>query len=468
MRLTRSTRARTVAVQVGLLLVALVVSVLVSRQVLLVQLDQRIDRELADEEAELRQLAGSGVDPSTGRPFDSVEPLMRTQLERTVPGRYETFFSVVDGVVVARSSDSPPVRLDADPEFVAAVASTTSPTLGTFGTSAGQVRYAAIPVVLAGEPSTRGVYVVAVFRDEEARDTDDAVLVLAVVGGAAAVLTGVLAWVLIGRVLRPLRDLAATSRRVDDRDMSERVEVRGQDDLSEVGRTFNDMLDRLEAAFVEQRRFADDAGHELRTPITIVRGHTELLSDDPEVRERQRALVLDELDRMGRMVDDLLVLTRSGQPDFVRREPTALDELGPELWDKAQALAPRAWVLESTASGAAMLDRQRLTQAMLQLAQNAVQHTRDGDRIVIGVDQHGEQVRLWVHDSGPGVPAADREAVFDRFARGGSGEREGPGAGLGLAIVRAIARAHGGDAAFEDPPDGIGAMAVLTLPMESR
>ena len=209
------------------------------------------------------------------------------------------------------------------------------------------------------------------------------------------------------------------------------------------------MLDRLEDAFASQRSFVSDAGHELRTPITIVRGHLELLGDDPEERRETVALVTDELDRMSRFVDDLLTLARAERHDFLQLEDVDLDALTEELGAKASALAPRRWEVERVGAGRLRADRQRLTQAVMSLAQNAVQHTRPGDSIVLGSELRAGRARLWVRDSGPGVTSVDRERIFERFARADGGRRRSEGAGLGLAIVLAIAEAHGGRVELE-------------------
>jgi signal transduction histidine kinase len=225
------------------------------------------------------------------------------------------------------------------------------------------------------------------------------------------------------------------------------------------------MLDRLEQAFATQRAFVDDAGHELRTPITIIRGHLELLGDDPDERAETIPLVLDELDRMSRMVDDLLVLAKAEQPDFLRRQPVDLAVFTTDLFVKARALAPRAWRLEGVGDGRLLADRQRLTQALLQLAQNATQHTGAGGAIGIGSAVDDDIARFWVTDSGPGVAPADRARIFERFARGvptRPPSAAGGGAGLGLAIVRAIATAHGGAVRVSGEP-GEGATFILEL-----
>src|SRR5687768_18086733 len=125
------------------------------------------------------------------------------------------------------------------------------------------------------------------------------------------------------------------------------------------------MLDRLEAAFASQRALVSDASHELRTPITIVRGHLELLGDDPGERRETIATVTDELDRMSRFVDDLLLLAKAERDDFLRPGQLELGALTDELLDKAEALAPRAWTLEGRGEAVLLGDRQRLTQAVM-------------------------------------------------------------------------------------------------------
>jgi signal transduction histidine kinase len=282
---------------------------------------------------------------------------------------------------------------------------------------------------------------------------------------AVLLIASALAWVIAGRVLAPLRTLRRTAEEITETDLTRRLDVHGDDEIAELGRTFNAMLDRLEAAFASQKALVSDAGHELRTPITIVRGHLELLGDDPAEREETIALVTDELDRMARFVDDLLTLAKAEQADFVRPEPLDLDVLTEELFAKAQALAERDWRLAATATGRLSADRQRLTQAVMQLAQNAVQHTAPGDRIALGSQLRNGTARVWVADSGPGVPADEQERIFDRFHRAGDTQRRSDGAGLGLSIVRAIAEAHGGRVEL-DSREGHGATFTLIVPTE--
>jgi signal transduction histidine kinase len=270
------------------------------------------------------------------------------------------------------------------------------------------------------------------------------------------------AWVGVGQLLAPLRQLRDTTHSITEADLTRRVTVRGRDEVAQIAERFNEMLDRLEAAFETQRRFVDDAGHELRTPITIVRGHLELLSDDAEDRHETVALVLDELDRMSRMVDDLLLLANAEKPDFLHPGPVDVEALTRELHTKVTALAPRAWRVESTGRGTIRADRQRITQAVMQLAENAARQTGRADVIALGTRVVDGEAHVWVRDTGQGIPYDEQPHVFDRFVRG-SGNGRADGAGLGLSIVDAIARAHGGRVELSSRP-GAGATFTLVIP----
>jgi signal transduction histidine kinase len=240
--------------------------------------------------------------------------------------------------------------------------------------------------------------------------------------------------------------------------------VRGSDEIAELGRTFNGMLDRLEIAFAGQKEFLTDVSHELRTPITVIRGNLETLGDSPAEREEAIAVIQDELDRMSRYVDDLLLLTKAPRPDFLRLGPIDIDLFTHDLFAKARSLGDRDWRLDGTGVGIVIADQHRLTQAVMNLADNAVRHTRDGDSIWLGSSLVGDTARLWVRDEGPGVHAADADRIFDRFARGHDSRREqGDGAGLGLSIVRAIAEAHGGRVELDSRP-GMGSTFTIVLP----
>jgi signal transduction histidine kinase len=458
-------RARIILVHVGLLAFAVLASVLVARQALLVRLEERIDAELGQEVRELDKLT-RGEDPKTGEPFgENVQRLFRVFLERNIPSRHEVVITFVDGKPFERSPlRAEPYRLDEDEELVALWGRLEEPDSGEVPTPGGRVKYLAVPIT-RNDGSTAGVFVVANFRDREEDELDGAIFALGGVGLAILLIGSILAWRLAGSVLGPVRAVTNTARSITETSLERRIPQQGSDEIAQLAATFNDMLDRLERAFTMQRRFLDDAGHELRTPITIVRGNLEFPDEDPEERERTVKIMLDELDRMGRIVDDLLLLAQADEPDFLHLDLVDVGALTTELQTKATALANRTWRIEAVGRGIIVADRQRLTQAMIELAQNAVQHTRDGDEIALGsAVAPGGEARLWVRDSGPGIPPEDQERIFERFVRG-PGDRRSRGAGLGLAIVRAIASAHGGRIELESSPES-GTTVGIAVPTD--
>jgi signal transduction histidine kinase len=455
-------RVRILLWYVLLLAAATVASVLVVRQVLLARLDEGIDADLAQETQELRRLSG-GNDPETGEPFGGDVPrILEVFLERNVPARNEAHLTFVDGEPYLRSRAVVPYRLDQDPDLVARLASVADTRWGTDVTPAGKIRYVAVPLRVGGE--TRGVFVAAIFRDLEVAEVTPAVEGAAGVGLVVLLIGSILAWRLARGILRPVAAVRATAQTISESDLTRRIPVTGHDEISRLAVTFNSLLDRLERAFHTQRAFVDDAGHELRTPITIIRGHLELMDDEPEERRKTIWLVMDELDRMSRIVNDLLILAKVEQPDFLDMEVVDVKALTEEVHAKATALAPRRWEIEHVGQGRVVADRQRLTQAMVQLAQNAASHTEDGDVVTLGYAVSDGEARFWVRDTGPGIRREDQERIFQRFARSRDGlPREG--AGLGLAIVRAIAVAHGGLVEVHSRP-GEGATFTIHVPVD--
>jgi signal transduction histidine kinase len=448
----RSARLRILGVQAGLLALGLLLAMLGARQVLLRQLDERIDRELTDQVTHLRDLADAGVDPDTGRPFTGVERLLRVHLAGVTVGRNETVLVLVSGRPYGQSLGAPPVRLEGDRRLVALWAGVAGPTRGTVHTSAGAVRYAAVPVALTaagprstgepgrgdrggrspprlrGSPDPSGVFVAASFRDLRRAELDDTLMVAGAAGGAALLLAWVLTWVAAGQVLAPLRAAGEAAHR--------------------------------------GRELLDDVGHELRTPLTVIRGHLELLGDDPDERRETIAIVSDELDRMHRMVEELQLLTAAGRPGFLRAGPVEVGALTLELLAKARALTERTWRLDAAGSGWIVADRQRLTQAVMQLAANAVRHGRPGSPLWLGSAVDAGEAHLWVRDHGPGIAEADRRRIFERFARGAGGAPP-DGAGLGLAIVHAIAEAHHGRVELASG-EGRGSRFTVVLPVAAE
>jgi signal transduction histidine kinase len=456
-------RGRILFWYIAVLAAAITAAVLVERQVLIAGIDTRIHEALVQEAEELRRLT-RGRDPTTGERFgNDVDRIFEVFLRRNIPTRNETYVTFVRGVPFERSIGDPAYRLDLDERLVERWGSLTSTDRGRVSTPAGRVEYLAVPVELDGR--TRGVFVAAIFRDRELADITPAIRGAVGVGLATLLVGSLLAWRVAEGVLRPVRLVTDTAAAISTSELTRRIEVQGRDEISRLAATFNEMLDRLEEAFRIQRQFVDDAGHELRTPITIIRGHLEVSEDDPEERLKTNALVIDELDRMNRIVNDLLLLAKARQPDFLDLSTVDLRSLTEDLHAKATALATRDWRLDEVGQGMVVADRQRLTQAVMQLAQNAAEHTSGGEEIALGSAVSGSRARLWVRDSGPGIPREDQERIFQRFARTGDGRRSSAGAGLGLAIVRAIAEAHSGVVEVSSRA-GAGATFTVVFPVD--
>lgn len=464
----RSARARIIAWVLPLVLGSLAIVTVTTWLLMIRSTDDRMRESLRTEIAEFTTLTEAGVDPGTGAPFGSVTDVLRVVITYNLARPNEKFLGYVDGEFALQSRQQAPIRLSEDVGFTETVGSVREATEGSYDSAAGEVVYLAVPVALDGDP-TPAVVVAAYFADQERQAADDVAVLMLVVGAATSVIAAAGAWVVAGRILAPVKNIADTAMAITDSNLSERIPHsdagKRTDEMGMLVDSVNAMLDRLETGAAGQRRFLDDAGHELRTPITIVRGHLDVLdtSDPGDVRETI-ALVDDELGRMNRLVTDLLLLTRAEQTSFVTPTVVGVDDLTRTVFDKATRLADREWVLETTAPITASLDAQRMTQALLALAENATHHTQDGNRIGIGSQQSDGDIRFWVTDSGTGIADDDRERIFERFARGRDGTRRSEGAGLGLSIVTAIATAHGGRVGVGSSL-GHGSTFSITIPL---
>ncbi len=296
-----------------------------------------------------------------------------------------------------------------------------------------------------------------------------------VVAGAVVLLLALVASYLAGaRVSAPLRRMAQVATRVDAGDLGPRMEIAGEraDEVRVLADAFNRMLDRLEDAFASQREFVADASHELRTPLTVIRGQLEVLAaqENPSSAEvtRVERLVQAEITRVSRLVDDLLVLAQAERTDFLRAEAIDVRPFVTDLWDGMSLTADRRFELGTVADGSLEADPDRLAQALRNLARNAIEHTDEHSGLVrLDVTRLApDRIRFAVLDDGPGIPADERERVFERFHRtdGGRTRSSSGGAGLGLAIVRAIAEAHKGTVRVRDSDNGRGAAFELVLP----
>ncbi|GIU84142.1 MAG: two-component sensor histidine kinase [Acidimicrobiales bacterium] len=279
-------------------------------------------------------------------------------------------------------------------------------------------------------------------------------------------------WVMAGRVLRPVARLTATARSLSERNLSERISLEGPDDeLKELAETLDRMLDRLQAAFESQRRFAAEVSHELRTPLTIIRGEAELSLADPAAGEREKELarrVREAAVRSERLIESLLALARSESTmtsaDVVDLADLAGDVVGDRVED-----ADRHGVAVSLELNAAPVrgDRWLLERLVANLVENAIVHNNDGGWMRVEVcceDGHG---KVLVSNSGRCYSPDEVRQIFEPFRR--LGERNGSrreGFGLGMAIVRSVAEAHGGLVEAHPLPDG-GLEVSVRFPLAS-
>jgi signal transduction histidine kinase len=454
-------RTRVIASYIVLVVFSTVLSLMAIRHILLDHLEKQISASLMQEVEEFRRLV-KGRNPKTGQPFgNDVAAIFDVFLRRNVANDDEFMVTLLNGKLYKYSHIAVPEPLKPDSDLVKAWAQLTQTKKGETRTPSGNIRYLAEPVRIGGK--TRGVFVVAHLPASEYEEVNYAVFIVGVVEGtmAAIALTSSIAWLAAGRILTRLRLLTETARQITESDLTQRIPVRGQDEITELTITFNNMLDRLQVAFNSQKDFINDASHELRTPIAIMRCYLENPQPCQELC-KTLPIVIDELNRMSRLVDDLLLLTKVEQPDFLNLEIIEIRSLTEELYIKASALAKRNWCLESKGSGRIIADRQRLTQAVMNLAQNAIQYTTEGDVIALGATLADGKARFWMRDTGEGIAIADRERIFQRFARGSNALRS-QGSGLGLAIVQAIAIAHGGSVELESQL-GSGSTFTIVIP----
>ncbi|MGH9081939.1 MAG: sensor histidine kinase [Acidimicrobiales bacterium] len=297
------------------------------------------------------------------------------------------------------------------------------------------------------------------------------VLVLSIAEAGVAVIGGGLsAHLLLRRLLRTVGRITATAEEIQEDELDLRLGDQGTDDeVSQLAGTFDAMLDRLASVMAAQRRLLSDVSHQLRTPLTIARGHLEVLArigyNEQEATEETVTLVLDELERMSGLVDRLLLLGRAIEPDFLQLEPIDLRSFIGDVHESAVVLADRRWTMGDVPDVIVWVDAPKLRGAMLNILDNAVKVTAPADRIALraALDPARGGLVLTVEDSGPGIPLAERQKVLGRFARVTGSSTSGTG--LGLAIVDAVARAHGGTVEISSSGLG-GAQVGIALPAE--
>jgi signal transduction histidine kinase len=286
------------------------------------------------------------------------------------------------------------------------------------------------------------------------------------VGGIALAAALVGGYLIAARTASPLRRMAATAEEVRSGDLTPRLgeEPAAAPELRALIAGFNRMLERLDLAFSRQRRFVSDASHELRTPLTSIRGQIEVLASNPdastEEAQRVKTVTLAEVERMERLVEELLALAQLDERSEMEVSEVDLPALLRELAGADGFGVELGEVAEVHVAGSPEL----LARVVRNLLTNARRHAGDSGRVLLSATTTNGRVTVCVEDDGPGIPASERERIFERFHRVDSARgRDSGGSGLGLAISREIVEAHGGRIWVEDSALG-GARAAFELP----
>ncbi len=287
------------------------------------------------------------------------------------------------------------------------------------------------------------------------------------VGLGALLLSVTIAIWLANLISRPLRRMAGVASAVDSGDLSHRIDYSGDDEVGVLAEAFNHMLDRLEAGFQRQREFVADASHELRSPLTVLRGRIELLTQkagDPDAIAAEANGLLREVRRMDRLISDMLTLARAERGALIERRPVSIEDFAADLRRDLPLLGPRSYSVESSVKGTLDADPDSLAQVVRNLVANAVRHTAPDGHIAVSIGSSDGEAVFAVSDDGDGIEPERLARIFDRFYRTDEGRgREQGGSGLGLAIARAIVEAHGGSIAADSQP-GEGATIRFRIP----
>lgn len=462
-----SARRRIAGWILGTVAIVLIALVLTTRTLLLTGVEKMANEAVSQEISEFNTFLDQGIDPNTAEPFTSSARLFQVYLSRQIPGNDEAFVAVVGGKAMQINRDFSLPGSESATRVPGASGATnwlsnqtvqeivdSEVNSGIYETPQGdEVHWGRVDIrSAAGSSAPADYFIVGFNATPSIAWVNNEVRSIAFVGLGGLVLTWLIAWLIAGQILAPTKRIRHVATRISETNLSARVPETGTDDNRELARAFNEMLDRIEALHLKQAKFVDDASHELKTPITVIRGQLDLFErSNPDQQRRSIATMTTELDRMTRLVDDVLTLATAEAADFVRLQDQDMAQFLIDLEDKISVMGDRDFQLVQVAEVHAAIDEQRITEAMLELANNAIRHTKPGGRIEFGStirqDQNDDSPRLdlWVRDYGPGIPAEHLESIFERFAQ----PVRGIGAGLGLSIVKAIMDAHRGTAWVE-------------------
>lgn len=269
--------------------------------------------------------------------------------------------------------------------------------------------------------------------------------------GIAVIAVGVgLAWILATTLVRPVRKLESAATRLGHGDLAARAPIEGPSELSSLARSFNRTADALSYNIMAQRDFLANASHQLRTPLTGIKLRLEAIQEEGGYAARQAAKVEAEVDRLNELVDDLLQLARAASAESPGQEVdlAAAARSAAERWRSPAEAAGQVVSLEADGACLVWADPGDIDHVLDNLIENAIRYSPQGSEVAVSVAQ--ERPAVIVSDSGPGIPAAERDRIFERFYRGATGRAAGTGSGLGLAIVAEITRRWGGSLHLQD------------------
>lgn len=334
-----------------------------------------------------------------------------------------------------------------------------------------------IPIRLLSYPIRHGQTLVNILRVGTSLQPEKEMLARLVfvllIGSPLAVAVSVLGgWFLAGRALRPVDDITLTAQRIAGGDLTQRIETTSKDEIGRLANTFNNMIGRLEASIRQIRQFSADASHELRTPLTITKGETELALRKPRSPEVYRETLesnLEEIDRMSRIVEELMFLSRADLGEVhVASDPVQLDTLVQEIHMQAMVLGKEQQV--STTLGQieplrVSGDEWRLRELILNVVDNAVKYSLPRGTVELGLTQYRGMARVTVRDHGIGMTPEEQRLIFDRFYRTDAARAHAQkGTGLGLSICKWIAEAHRGTIEVAST-FGQGSCFTISLPL---
>lgn len=336
-----------------------------------------------------------------------------------------------------------------------------------------RLRILTVPLVTAGSERLIGMLQVGTSLDTVATTQRVLLVVLFVGAGVSMLIAGLAGWVSTNQVLTPLEAVTQTALQITRADdLSRRIPYEGppDDEVGQLITAFNQTLGRLENLFNSQRRFLADVGHELRTPLTVIRGNVDLMRRMQETDEESMDSIQSEVDRLSRLVGDLLLLAQAESGKLtLAKNMVEIDSLVLEVLNQMSVLSKDRLRLTLGDIDQVLVcgDKDRLKQVLVNLIGNAINYTPVGGEVIVGVGKENDRARITVTDNGPGIPKEDLPHIFERFYRGEKSRtrsRDGKGFGLGLSIAYWIVRNHDGQIDVSSS-EGRGTTFCIWLPL---